>query len=137
MWKAKILIVEDSQSVSQLLADAFRFDDFEVLQAYTAVDGLRLAGEEVPDVILMDIQLPDVDGLTAAQALKNDQVTKHIPIVAMTAHDIIGDQARLMSRICVGYIQKPILTRDLLNLISAVLRLPGDQGPPTRRHRPA
>jgi len=119
-----ILIVEDSPDISDPLADAFRFDGFATLQAYDAVQALQLASQHRPDLILMDIQLPDLDGLSVARTLKSDPVTEHIPIVAMTAYDILGDQARAISRMCVGYIQKPVRPRELINLTSAVLKLP-------------
>jgi len=141
MAKPTILIVEDNPDISQPLADAFRFADFKTLQAYNAVDGLQFASEHRPDLILMDIQLPDLDGLSAAQTLKSDPAVKHIPIVAMTAYDVVGDQARAISRHCVGHAQKPVRPRDLVNLISAVLKLKSDenlrppktQGPRTPR----
>lgn len=135
--RATILIVEDSPTVSQLLADAFRFGDFAVLQAFDAVQALQLATQRAPDLILMDIQLPDLDGLSVARTLKNDPATKHIPIVAMTAYDVEADQARAMTLFCVGYVQKPIRPRELVNLVSAVLKRPGGSEPPTRRPGPA
>ena len=130
MGKATILIVEDNPDISQPIADAFRFADFNTLQAYDAVHGLQLASEHRPDLILMDIQLPDLDGLSAAATLKSDPSVKHIPIVAMTAYDVAGDQAKAISRHCVGHAQKPVRPRDLITLISAVLRLRSDPQPP-------
>jgi two-component system, cell cycle response regulator DivK len=123
MAKATILIVEDNADISQLIADAFRFVEFNTLQAYNAVQGLQFACERRPDLILMDIQLPDLDGLSAAATLKSDPATQHIPIVAMTAYEVMGDQAKSISRHCVGYAQKPARPRDLINLVSAVLKL--------------
>jgi two-component system cell cycle response regulator DivK len=133
--KATILIVEDNPDISQPIADACRFADFKTLQAYDAVHGLQLASEHRPDLILMDIQLPDWDGLSVAATLKSDPAVKHIPIVAMTAYDIVGEQAKAISRHCVGHAQKPVRPRDLINLISAVLRLKSD--PPPRPPKPA
>ena len=123
MPKATILIVEDSPDISEPLADAFRFAEFKVLQAYNAVEGLQLASEHRPNLVLMDIQLPDLDGLSTARTLKEDPVTCHIPIVAMTAYDVVGDQARAISRDCVGYVQKPARPRHLITLVSAILQL--------------
>ena len=132
-----ILIVEDNPDISDSLADAFRFDGFEILQACDAVQALQLASEHRPDLILMDIQLPDLDGLSVARTLKSDPATKHIPIVAMTAYDIVGDQARAISKTCVGYTQKPVRPRELINLASAVLKLPAPLQPPKRPRPPA
>ncbi len=137
MAKATILIVEDSLDIAESLADAFRFEDFQVLQAVNAVQALQIASEHRPNLILMDIQLPDMDGLTVARTLKSDPAVKHIPIVAMTAHDILGDQARTITRTCIAYAQKPVRPKDLINLASAILKLPGDPVPPRPGRPPA
>jgi two-component system cell cycle response regulator DivK len=132
--KATIQIVEDSPEISQVLADAFRFADFAVLQAYTAVEALQFAAERQPGLIFMEIRLPDLDGLSVAQTLKQDPATRHIPIVAMTAYEVSGKQARLIGQLCVGHCQKPFSSRDAINLATAILKLPGE--PPTRPQRP-
>jgi two-component system cell cycle response regulator DivK len=137
MAKATILIVEDSPDIAEPLSDAFRFEGFKVLIAENAIQALQIASEHRPDLILMDIQLPDMDGLAVACTLKSDPAVKHIPIVAMTAYDIVGDQARTITKTCIGYAQKPVRPRDLINLASAVLKLPGDPQPPRRMRPPA
>lgn len=137
MAKATILIVEDSPDIAEPLADAFRFEGFEVLLAVDAIQALQLASERRPDLILMDIQLPDMDGLSVARTLKSDPAVNRIPIVAMTAHEVGGDQVRSMTRTCVGYAQKPVRPRDLINLVTAVLKLPADHQPPKRQRPPA
>ncbi len=136
MARATILIVEDSPDIAEPLADAFRFEGFEVLLAENAVLALQVASERRPDLIIMDIQLPDMDGLGVARTLKSDPALKHIPIIAMTAYDIGADQARAMSKMCVGYVQKPIRPRDLINLVTAVLKLPPVTEPPKRPRPP-
>ena len=137
MAKAVILIVEDSPDIAEPLADAFRFEDFEVFLASNAIQALQIASEHRPDLIIMDIQLPDMDGLGVASTLKSDPALQHIPIIAMTAYDIVGDQARTISKTCVGYAQKPVRPRDLINLTTAVLKLPGDPEPRKRGRPPA
>ncbi len=137
MAKATVLIVEDSLDISHALADAFRFADFNTLQAFNAIQGLQFASELRPDLILMDIQLPDLDGLSAAETLKRDPATQRIPIVAMTAYDVVGDQAKAISRHCAGHVQKPARPRDIVNLISAVLRITSDPKPIPPRDRVA
>ncbi len=124
MARATVLIVEDSLDIAQPLADAFRFSDFSVLVAPTAVQALQLAHERRPDVILMDIQLPDMNGLAVADTLKQDPATSAIPIIAMTAYDIDAQQVKTITRACVGYAQKPIRPREIINLAEAVLKLP-------------
>ena len=136
MAKATILIVEDSLDIAEPLADAFRFDDFKVLLAVNAIQAMQIASELRPDLILMDIQLPDMDGLAVARTLKSDPAVKHIPIVAMTAYDIVGDQARTITKTCIAYAQKPIRAKDLINLASAILKLPGDPKPSRRGRTP-
>jgi two-component system cell cycle response regulator DivK len=136
MAKATILIVEDSLDIAEPLADAFRFEGFEVLQAMNAVQALQIASEHRPNLIFMDIQLPDMDGLAVARTLKSDPTVKHIPIVAMTAYDIVGEQVRTITRNCVAYAQKPVRAKDLINLASAILKLPGDPIPPRRTRIP-
>lgn len=136
MAKATILIVEDSLDIAEPLADAFRFEDFKVLLAVNAIQALQIASELRPDLILMDIQLPDMDGLAVARTLKSDPAVKHIPIVAMTAYDIVGDQARTITKTCIAYAQKPIRAKDLINLASAILKLPGDPKPSRRGRTP-
>ena len=127
MGKATILIVEDSPDILEPLADAFRFEGFKVLQAVNATQALQTVTEHRPDLILMDIQLPDMDGLTVARTLKNDPAVKHIPIIAMTAYDVVGDQVRTITKTCIAYAQKPVRPKELINLASAILKLPGDQ----------
>ena len=126
MAKATILIVEDSLDISESLADAFRFADFDTLHAADAVHALQFAHEHRPDLILMDIQLPDLDGLSVTETLKSDPATARIPVVAMTAYEIMGEQAKALSRHCVGYAQKPVRPRDLINLVTAVLKVKSD-----------
>ena len=137
MTRATILIVEDSLDIAEPLADAFRFEGFEVLLASDAVQALQLASEHRPDLILMDIQLPDMDGLSVARTLKSDPAVKDIPIVAMTAYEVGADQVRSLTRTCVGYAQKPVRPREIINLATAVLKLPPDPEPAGRRRPPA
>ncbi len=132
MPRATILIVEDSPDIAQPLADAFRYADFEALVAATGLEGVQLASERKPDLIIMDIQLPELDGLAAARLVKGDPATRHIPIVAMTAHDIVSDQAKAIGRLCMAYAQKPVRPRELINLACAILKL-SEEVPPARR----
>jgi CheY-like chemotaxis protein len=133
MAKPTVLIVEDSPDIAQPLADAFRYAEFTVHLAATAVAALQIASEYRPDLIIMDIRLPDLDGLSVARTLKSDPATQPIPIVAMTAHDVTADQARTIGKTCVGHYQKPVRPRDMVNLATAVLKLPS---PPEPSRRP-
>ncbi len=78
----------------------------------TGEEGIRLARAESPDLVLMDINLPDMDGLEATAVLKQDSTTRHIPVIAMTAHAMKGDKEEALAAGCAGYIVKPIETRE-------------------------
>jgi CheY-like chemotaxis protein len=111
MAMAKILIVEDNPANLELATDLLESLGHVILPAETAEDGIQLATDALPDLILMDVALPGMDGLTATARLKGDPRTRRIPIVALTAHAMAGDEARALAAGCVGYITKPIDTR--------------------------
>lgn len=109
--KARVLVVEDNQLNFELISDLLEAEEFTVLQARTAEEGLRLARDASPDLILMDISLPGMDGLAAAKKLKADPATRHLPVVALTAHAMRGDKNAALAAGCDGYLTKPIDTR--------------------------
>ena len=104
----KILIVEDNEKNMKLVRDIVRHGGHETIEAATGVDGVRLARERRPDLILMDIQLPDMDGATALGRLRAEAVTKAIPVVAVTAFAMLSDRDRLLGAGFDGYLAKPI-----------------------------
>lgn len=109
--RALILLVEDNPT-NQLLASAvLEREGYEVDVADSAVEALQRLAEHVPDLILMDVQLPGQDGLSLARFLKSAPETAGIPIVALTAHAMIGDREQALKAGCVGYLSKPIDTR--------------------------
>jgi len=95
---------------------------YQVLEAKDAEDGILLAREHLPDLILMDIQLPGIDGLDATKIIKDDPILKHIPVVALTSYAMQGDEEKAISAGCTGYIAKPIDTRNFLDILSGYLR---------------
>lgn len=103
-----VLIVEDNRSNMLLAADLLEGAGFSVLEATNADDGIAVARRALPDVIVMDIQLPGTDGLTATRLLKSDPLTRDIPVVAVTAHAMRGDEARILAAGCDCYVSKPI-----------------------------
>lgn len=124
---AKILIVEDNPVNMTLAVFLLQSAGYSVLTAVDAEAGLLLArGADRPDLILMDIQLPDMDGLEATALLKKDEATRSIPVVALTALAMKGDEERILAAGCDGYIAKPIAYRELLGTISAHLPPPKD-----------
>ena len=111
MAKETILVIEDNPLNMELATDLLELHGFTVLQAGNAEDGILLARESLPDLILMDISLPGIDGLEATRILKSDERTAAIPIVAVTAHAMKGDEEEIHAVGCEGYIAKPIDTR--------------------------
>lgn len=118
-----ILVVEDTPASSKLVTMLLEMAGYTVLQADNAVDGIALATEHLPDLILMDIQLSGMDGLTAIRALKQDDKTKAIAIAALTAHAMDGDETRMRESGCDGYISKPIRYQSFLQEVTRLLAL--------------
>jgi two-component system, cell cycle response regulator DivK len=118
MTSKKILIIEDNPLNMQLVSDLLEFASYTICQAGSAEVGIKTAKAESPDLILMDIALPKMDGLTATRILKQDPDTKDIPVIALTAHAMKGDAEKAMSVGCKGYIVKPIQTRQFLKTIA-------------------
>ena len=118
---ATILIVEDNSANMTLAAFLVQSVGHTVLKATDAEDGLTLARVKHPDLILMDIQLPGMDGLEAAALLKQDNATRDIPVIALTALAMKGDEERIRAAGCDGYIAKPMRYQDFLTTITAQL----------------
>ena len=117
----KILIVEDNAANMTLAKFLLQSAGYTVLSATDAETGLTLARNEQPDLVLMDIQLPGMDGLTATALLKGDEATRAIPVIALTALAMKGDEQRIRAAGCDGYIAKPLAYREFLAAISAQL----------------
>ena len=109
----RILLVEDNLANQMLATAVLERDGFEVDVADSAAEALRLLAARPPDLILMDIQLPETDGLAFTRQLKADPATASITVVAMTAHAMLGDKEDALAAGCAGYISKPIDTRTL------------------------
>jgi two-component system cell cycle response regulator DivK len=107
-----ILIVDDNEMNVKLARDVLRFSGFRTLEAASGGEGISLAREHLPDVILMDIRLPDMDGTAAAHALKQEERTAGIPIVALTSFAMKGDRERFLAEGFDGYLEKPISVKD-------------------------
>ncbi len=107
-----ILIVEDTEKNLKLVRDLLQFKGYRTLEARTAEEGIALARAHLPDLILMDIQLPGMDGVTALQHLMADSSTVAVPVIALTAFAMAGDRERLLDAGFKGYIAKPINVRE-------------------------
>ena len=118
---ARILIIEDNPDNMMLAVLLLESAGYTVLSAIDAEAGLTLARAQIPDLILMDIQLPGMDGLEATALLKQDPATRAIPVVALTALAMKGDEARIRAAGCDGYIAKPMGRESFLGTIAAQL----------------
>jgi two-component system cell cycle response regulator DivK len=127
---ATILLVDDNTTNMKLSLFLLESADHTVLTATNAEAGLTLARERHPALILMDIQLPGMDGLEATARLKADPATRDIPVIALTALAMKGDEERIRAAGCDGYIAKPLDYKEFLATIKAQL------GPPTEDNQP-
>jgi CheY-like chemotaxis protein len=118
---ARVLVVEDNSLNLELATELLRSSGYLVLQARSAEEGLRLAREERPDLILMDVRLPGMDGLSAVKLLKRDPDTRRIPAVAMTAQAMRGDEEAARGAGFDAYVTKPIDTRSLPHTVARLL----------------
>lgn len=120
---AKVLIIEDNAANMKLATILLESAGHTVLSATDAEAGLTSARSEQPDLILMDIQLPGMDGLEATMLLKRDDATRAIPVIALTALAMKGDEERIRAAGCIGYIAKPMRYQEFLATIAAQLAL--------------
>src|SRR5687768_7220323 len=118
---ARVLVIEDNPSNMTLATFLLNSAGHTVISATDAEAGVLIARTQLPDLILMDIQLPGMDGLEATALLKADAVTRAIPIIALTALAMKGDEERIRAAGCDGYIAKPLAYKDFLATISAQL----------------
>ncbi|MEA2414614.1 MAG: hypothetical protein QOI58_1271 [Thermoanaerobaculia bacterium] len=122
---ARILIVDDNKTNLKLASDVLAFEGYKILNASDAESAQEIIRKTPPDLILMDIALPGMDGLTLTRLLKLDESTRRIVVVALTASAMKGDDARAREAGCDGYITKPIDTRTFPNVVAAYLRARG------------
>jgi CheY-like chemotaxis protein len=118
---AKILLVEDNEMNRDMLSRRLMKRGHEVVIAVDGQEGVSMASSEGPDVILLDMSLPVMDGWEAARLLKADEATKSIPIIALTAHAMAGDRERCLEAGCEDYDTKPVEFKRLLGKIDAAL----------------
>ena len=118
MTGKKILIMEDNLLNLELATDLLEAAGFVVSSAQTAEEGLRMAREILPDLVLMDLGLPGMDGLCATKELKANPTTRHLTVVGLTAHAMKGDEEIALKAGCDGYLTKPIDTRKFTETIA-------------------
>ena len=120
-----VLVIEDNALNMKLVKSLLQIGKYGVLEARDAETGILLARNNHPDLILMDIQLPGMDGLNATRLIKEDNALKHIPVVALTSYAMQGDEEKARDAGCVGYITKPIETKTFLDTVASFLKYDG------------
>jgi two-component system cell cycle response regulator DivK len=123
---ATILYIEDNPQNMRLVRKMLHVGGYNILEAVDGLTGLDIAAEKVPDLILMDINLPDIDGIEATARIKADPQLAHIPVIALTANAMHGDRERFLAAGCDGYLAKPVSKTELLNTISFFLQQVSD-----------
>lgn len=127
---SRILAVDDVSHNLELMTYLLHASGYEVIAAETGTDALRLAGEHQPDLVVLDVQLPDIDGYEVLRRLRADPVCAHMPIIAVTAYAMVGDRDAALAAGFDGYLAKPIDPMTLAEALDAYL-------PPERRgHQP-
>jgi two-component system cell cycle response regulator DivK len=119
-----ILVVEDQEDNRQILRDLLASAGFRMIEAHDGQQALTVARSERPDLILMDIQLPIVDGYEATRNIKRDPELRHIPVIAVTSYALSGDEKKALEAGCNAYVAKPFSTRYLLAKIGQFLEQP-------------
>ncbi len=128
--KARILLIEDNEQNRYLLTFLLEQHGYEVVPAVSGSQGLELAAKVSPDLILLDIQLPGMDGYAVARALKSDSRLKSVPIVAVTSYAMVGDREKVLAAGAEGYIEKPINPDTFTEEVEGFIRAPVEEATP-------
>ncbi|MEN3354380.1 MAG: two-component system, cell cycle response regulator DivK [Betaproteobacteria bacterium] len=120
-----ILIVEDNEKNLKLLRDVLRFKGYETVEAMTGAEGVRLARECNPDLVLMDIQLPDIDGVTALAQIRANAATRDMPVIAVSASVMPDEQQRIAASGFNAYVTKPISVKSFVETVEKFAGKPG------------
>ncbi len=121
MTMKRVLIVEDTEDNRRIMRDLLTSAGFDVVEAHDGLAAVASAAEMRPDLIMMDIQLPLLDGYEAARRIRSDPALRHIPIIAVTSYALSGDEEEARSAGCNGYIAKPFSPRQLLATVRGFL----------------
>jgi two-component system cell cycle response regulator DivK len=117
MGNGPVLIVEDNDKNMKLLRDVLRASGFDTLEASTGEDGVELALAHAPALVLMDVQLPGIDGLETLRRLRSDERTTSVPVLALTAQAMYGDRERFLEAGFDGYLSKPVDVTELIQTV--------------------
>jgi two-component system cell cycle response regulator DivK len=124
----QVLVVEDNQKSMKLFRDVLTATGYRTLEATTGEEAVALASAHMPDLVLMDIQLPDVDGIEALTQLRANDGTASIPVLALTAQAMYGDRERFLGVGFDGYVSKPVNVIELLGIVRRHCEAPGSKG---------
>ena len=116
-----VLIIEDNPDNMLLISDILDFNGYSLIKAETGLAGVEMAENNQPDFIILDIQLPDIDGYEVLKRIRNNDRTKNIPVVAMTSYAMAGDRERLLNAGCNGYVEKPFDPGTVMDQIKQVI----------------
>ena len=116
-----VLVIEDNKDNMELITFILENNGYKTIKAETGQQGLDIAREARPEFIILDIQLPDIDGLEVVQKLRSSEIDGTIPIIAMTSFAMVGDREKMMAAGCNGYIEKPISPEKVMNQIRDII----------------
>ena len=116
------MVVEDNEKNRKLMRVVLKAKGYNIIEATTGEEALNLLKNQKPDIILMDIQLPGIDGLTLIKQIKASVVTKDIPIIAVTAYAMKGDEQKILDTGCNAYVSKPINTQELPLIVEKYIK---------------
>ncbi len=115
------LVIEDNENNMELITFILEAHGYQTLRAMTGKEGIAVALSAAPDFVLLDIQLPDMDGAEALKAIRTTELGRHMPIIAVTSYAMSGDMDRLLAAGCNGYIEKPIDPLLIINQVQGIL----------------
>ena len=122
MSDKNVMVVEDNEKNRKLMRVVLKAKGYNIIEAATGEEALNLLKNQKPDIILMDIQLPGIDGLTLIKQIKASVVTKDIPIIAVTAYAMKGDEQKILDTGCDAYVSKPINTQELPLIVEKYIK---------------
>jgi two-component system cell cycle response regulator DivK len=131
--RRRVLVVDDYPDAREMYAEYLQYSGFDVIEAGNGIEALERAADSAPDIILMDLSLPVMDGWEATRRLKADKATAHIPIVALTGHALAGILEGARKAGCDAFVTKPCLPEDLVKEIQKVLNRPAASTTKSRR----
>ncbi len=117
-----VMVVEDNEKNRKLMRVVLRAKGYNIIEATTGEEALNLLKNQKPDIILMDIQLPGIDGLTLIKQIKASAITKDIPIIAVTAYAMKGDEQKILETGCNAYVSKPVNTQELPLIVEKYIK---------------